>query len=330
MTEESKIMQDSFKENVEESTEDQFQRAGEALSAARKEKNFSLEQVSDRLKIPVAYLKAMEACHYDQLPGTTFARGYLRSYARLLELNEDYILGLFGETVQADEQVARLLQEKPLDHHGVPGGKWLAAASLILLGAFVLGCVAWWGAETRTNDVPFASRGAPVIDSNFGAAAVDVEPVIEEMNVQDELELKQPSALPEIVEPLRTGVAIEAATADLAPAQVAAVTDVVTNVADVTGGTELIAPVAPVTEIDNQLILRFDDDCWVEVKDAEGNVLFSDLQQGNSELSLEGDGPLNIKFGNTAAVSEVVFNGEPVALVNISASSRGIGRLTLG
>ncbi|MTI12980.1 helix-turn-helix domain-containing protein [Sansalvadorimonas verongulae] len=296
---------------ISEGPEDKFLRAGQALAEARMNKGLSLEDVSARLKISPPYLQALENCEYDQLPGTAFVRGYLRSYARLVELDENHILALYGETVQADEQVARLLREKSLDHHGVPGGKWLATVSLVLLAAFVAGSVYWWNNQA-VSDTP-----APV------NVAVPV-------STSDLTEKNTSEKLAEATESAAEVSALVAEPANQPVEQVKPVAEPEVAVAVVASSVETAKPVSAVTApVQDVLVVRFRDKCWVEVQDAEGKVLFADLKPANSELTLTGDGPLSIKFGNVDAVTEIVFNGKPVTQ-EIPASSRGIGRLTLG
>ena len=304
MTEDTNSMQDSAEEHAEE----HFQRAGEVLAAARERKGLSLEQASNQLKISVDYLQALEACHYDQLPGTAFVRGYLRSYARLVGLDEEHILGLFGETVQADEQVARLLQEKPLDYQRMPGGRWVAIASLIVVAALVMGSVAWWSLDSSSEDPLVATvQVSQAVDSDIVSGFAE-DGVLAANTVAGSLVSAQNEAEPND----------ENESTVIAPLE------------------PVLAAAVPVPSQDkmvssgeDRLQLSFSGDCWVEVRDSEDRVLFSDLLQGSSELNLAGVAPLSITFGNAGAVDKVIFNGESVT-VDMPTTNRGIGRLTLG
>ena len=57
---------------------------GARLAQLRGAKGWSIEDVSARLKVPVAKLRALEAGDLSQLPDTTFAFGVVRSYAKML------------------------------------------------------------------------------------------------------------------------------------------------------------------------------------------------------------------------------------------------------
>lgn len=70
---------------------------GENLKRARMLAGYSLEDVSKVLRIRLAYLESLEAGEFDELPGSTYAVGFLRSYSAYLGLD-------------SEEMVARLKQ----------------------------------------------------------------------------------------------------------------------------------------------------------------------------------------------------------------------------
>lgn len=60
---------------------------GPYLASLRVQYNLSPLDVSERLHIRLRYIHALEAAQFDQLPGTVYARGYLRTYAEFLGLD---------------------------------------------------------------------------------------------------------------------------------------------------------------------------------------------------------------------------------------------------
>ena len=77
------------------------QGCGAALRSAREQAGLSLQEVSQRLKMPAKVLQALEAGQWDQSGGAVFVRGQLRSYGRLLKVDVEPFLQ------QADAVVAR-------------------------------------------------------------------------------------------------------------------------------------------------------------------------------------------------------------------------------
>ena len=55
-----------------------------------------------------------------------------------------------------------------------------------------------------------------------------------------------------------------------------------------------------------KLLLEFSNDCWVEIKDAEGNVLTSGLMKANTTHTLSGPAPFKVTLGNAPAARIVL------------------------
>jgi len=66
--------------------------AGKILSARREEWGLSVAEVASNLNLGADTIEALEADDYDSLPGTTFIKGYMRSYARLLKLDVEGLM----------------------------------------------------------------------------------------------------------------------------------------------------------------------------------------------------------------------------------------------
>ncbi len=66
--------------------------AGKILSEKRHEWDMSIQEVASSLNLGVDSIEALEADDYDKLPGTTFVKGYIRSYAKLLKLDVEGLM----------------------------------------------------------------------------------------------------------------------------------------------------------------------------------------------------------------------------------------------
>lgn len=71
---------------------------GEYLVNARKEKGISLEDLSSRTRININYLKALEENDFAKIPIEVFAKGFLRTCARVLSLDEKEVLARFEQS----------------------------------------------------------------------------------------------------------------------------------------------------------------------------------------------------------------------------------------
>ena len=65
------------------------------LPRFRKKAGISLEQIADRTKISLRFLRAIEAEEFDKLPGGIFSTSYIRQYAALIGYDEAELLTQF-------------------------------------------------------------------------------------------------------------------------------------------------------------------------------------------------------------------------------------------
>ena len=68
-----------------------FAKLGRRLRAAREERGTPLQEVSDRTRIQMRFLQQIEAGSLEGLPDFVFVRGFIRSYAQVLGLNDSIL-----------------------------------------------------------------------------------------------------------------------------------------------------------------------------------------------------------------------------------------------
>jgi len=73
---------------------------GKELRSERVTRGIELEQISDSTKISSRYLTALEEDQFEQLPGGVFNKGIVRSYARILGLDEELWVKRFMDAYQ--------------------------------------------------------------------------------------------------------------------------------------------------------------------------------------------------------------------------------------
>ncbi|MDC4223882.1 MAG: DUF4115 domain-containing protein [Candidatus Manganitrophus sp.] len=118
---------------------------GEFLRQQREGKNVSIEELATRTRIAVRFIKLIEENQFDQLPNPVSAKGFLRSYARCLGLDEAPILSRFLDVVQpaeppaaagTEEKVPSYIQRKQPDH--LPFPLWAALAVAVVIVLFLV------------------------------------------------------------------------------------------------------------------------------------------------------------------------------------------------
>ena len=83
------MQSEKFADNVsEEGVAKECLTAGDMLREERLRQNISEKEAGDQLHITAHYVRALESNDYEKLPGAVFVKGYLKSYASLLNIDE--------------------------------------------------------------------------------------------------------------------------------------------------------------------------------------------------------------------------------------------------
>ncbi|MFZ0432671.1 MAG: helix-turn-helix domain-containing protein, partial [Candidatus Acidiferrales bacterium] len=86
---------------------------GEQLKRERELRGVSLEEVAAATRIPPKFLEAIENEKWSELPGGVFNRGFIRSVARFLGLDEDNMVAEY-ELMTRDQPETRRPAEGPM------------------------------------------------------------------------------------------------------------------------------------------------------------------------------------------------------------------------
>jgi cytoskeletal protein RodZ len=106
---------------------------GEHLRREREMRGVSLEEISAATRIGTRFLQAIENDQWDQLPGGVFNRGFIRSIARFLGLDEDSLVAEYALGNHGKGDAAKIA-ERPVD---IPRN-WHPAAIAVAVAFVVL------------------------------------------------------------------------------------------------------------------------------------------------------------------------------------------------
>jgi cytoskeletal protein RodZ len=150
-------------------------RIGDILKQARESRGTSIETLSKELKLNARYLQALEANDYDQLPGDTYIRVYLRSVCVYLSLNPDEILkGFFDErgltgvdTLRKDSSTKiNLMTVREKEKPGPMLYIILGLIAVVVAFAFFANSRGWFSIQPQDADADDqAQQTAPVADT---------------------------------------------------------------------------------------------------------------------------------------------------------------------
>lgn len=275
---------------------------GRILAQARKEKGLSVADVARSLRLSVRQIEAIDADDFDKLPGKTFLRGFIRNYAKLLQIDPEPLLqGRLAAAPQQRFQVQAISVPPGRVEYSPPRGQrtfstdparpWLKYLLTILIVLVLAGGAAYeWlrGGEMRT--VVVKPVGEPVAEQ-----AAD-KPIAESPAV--------PLALPPVQPQVQANPPAPASPAPpAAPAPKA----------------EQPAPAQPPAGAEAaaqggaKVKFSFSGESWVDIRDKNGRSIYKQLGRAGEEQTISGTPPLFLTVGKAANV-KVLYNDKPVDL----------------
>jgi len=307
---------------------------GESLRQAREIKGWSVAEVATQLNLTPQRLAQIEAGAFDKLPGTTFARGYIRAYAKLLEMDQNRLVMEFDQFTGTDATGSSVHALGRIEEPVRYSQSILRLVSFLLLLALIGAGFLWWQDQGR----PVASladlglehvevEGADGTTQVHSLAEPEDQAVIAAQGNEQSSPLLLPVEPEEIPEEVKQPAA-EAGSAESAQeAPAAPASNASAGVpAPAAPAAEPATPVA-VAAGQGVLSVQFTADCWTQVTDADGKVLVSALKRSGDRIELAGKAPMKLHLG-FARGAQVTYNGESVDVT--PHTSGETARLTLG
>ncbi|GGA65670.1 membrane protein [Neiella marina] len=296
--------------------------AGQLLQEARKQAQIPVAEVATRLNLRPTVIEALEADDNDNLPSSTFVRGYLGSYARLLGIAESEVLQAYqGRVEQAQMQS---FSNRTSTERSDSRVMWLTYLIVLVLIGFLV--VWWWqkqqngqlnlNPQTTTEVQPADTTnqsdddvGHPDISAALESdiaeqpqqSTLPTEPATIVSAPQDELTVAEPSAeLPETANEVEASVE-----ADVDSAGAVAILDEVER-----SLVEQQVEAVSVEQVEQaQVRFMLSKDCWMRVEDATGEVVVEGVKTSARAVEFSGVPPFHAIFGVPDAVT-IEYQGE--------------------
>jgi cytoskeleton protein RodZ len=263
---------------------------GAFLASERQRQGLSVGDVAAKLRMGIIQVEALERSDYSKLPTGTFLRGFVRSYAKLLGLDQKDVIRLLEQTHPGSGKPGIVVPSQnikftsPGEQFSTPRAR--AALFAILVLALALGGWYWWifirpeqTAEAKTQPIKVADA-----DKTEAGTKAPVEQVNQDAIAVAPPE-KPPSGRPE--------AELKAATK---------------NAADLTAARAQPASRKPAATGGAMLRFAFLGESWVEVVDGNGKTLVSHRYKEGEEEELDGKGPFSVVIGNTQN-TRLTYNG---------------------
>ncbi|MET0232331.1 MAG: RodZ domain-containing protein [Rhodanobacteraceae bacterium] len=289
---------------------------GQRLRVARENKGLSRAEIAQRLKLPLRLVERIESDDYAGMDEGVYLRGYLSSYARIVEI----------PTIAAESVAAQHTRSAPLVATGkVSRSRYLfdrysVSATYLILTALIVVPAVWLAthggleqnlARTTPLDSPGTSIAVPPADTSAMQGDATGSDTPGDASSAPASDATATAATTEPPKPQEQMPVV----ASMAPF-----------------GTSNTPPAAPPAEAKpaatgaHSLTLKLSAASWVEIVSSDGSKLEYGLLPAGAEKSYSSDGPLSVRLGN-ADGAEVVVDGKTLDLAPFRHSN--VARLSL-
>ncbi|WP_312239811.1 cytoskeleton protein RodZ [Pantoea sp.] len=329
---------------------------GERLRLAREQMGLTQQNVAERLCLKLSTVRDIEEDKSPADLASTFLRGYIRSYARLVHVPEYELLPMMAKQTPVRAAKIEPMQSFSLGKRRKKRDGWLMIFTWLVIFVVIGLTGAWWWQNHKASQDELVSmadqngsgddnsQSIPLTDSGSNATSDNAAP--DDSGAVAPADNAAANSAPATNAPADNATGGNPAAANNAAANNAVVSPSQAPVAN--GGpvandvNNAAAPIAagngqlPIGNAatsepagdSNAVVMNFSADCWLEVTDATGKKLFSGLQRSGGKLSLAGTAPYRLKIGAPGAV-QIQYQNQPVDLSRFIRNNQ-VARLTLG
>lgn len=289
--------------------------AGTLLKNKRESLGLTQKQISDRLKLRVTLIQQIEENQFESDQVATFMRGYIRSYAKYVNLDEKVVLNALhhaGDAQHQEQEMLSFSRKTKTEKHN--------SRIMILtwsIFAVIAGISSLWWWQNQQQDTLSQS----LANTESSEELVVEESLDPELTSLEVIEAEQNTAQPSATESTDELTVVSAAEASENIEQAKDTQDVA-EVPPVAAEPETVTP-EPVA---NELVMQFSADCWIQVKDAAGKTLSTGIKKAGQTLNLSGTAPYKVILGAPEGVS-MTFASEPVDFSGYTSGK--VARITL-
>ncbi|AMB76740.1 cytoskeleton protein RodZ [Pantoea ananatis] len=319
---------------------------GTRLRLAREQMGLTQQHVAERLCLKLTTVRDIEEDKSPADLASTFLRGYIRSYARLVHIPEEELLPMMEKQTPVRAAKIEPMQSFSLGKRRKKRDGWLMIFTWLVVFVVIGLTGAWWWQNHKASQdelVSMADQNGSNSDSSQSIPLGQTNGASTDNSTSVPLGNNAASTPANADESTGTAPAenSNSSNSTAAAAQQEENNTVVspsqaptsTSPAPASTNTAQQMPVgaAAVSEPaadPNAVVMTFTGDCWLEVSDATGKKLFSGIQRSGGKLSLSGTAPYRLKIGAPSVV-QVQYQNKPVDLSRFIRNNQ-VARLTLG
>ena len=264
---------------------------GEQLKLAREARGLAVAEIAQTLKLGARQVLALENGEWQSLPGATFIRGFVRNYARLVQIDPAPLMTQLDGLLQKPADTLAIPETKPAHMMYSSAGGGRRDRLVVVMGVILLAVAAL---------VYF------LLPNNLSAWRDSTQSLLDSLARHDE-------AVPATTAPAAEPVFPPGAT----PQQI--MNPQAVTPTDQSAGAARPDQVAADAGNVPQMRFVFEKESWLEVRDRNDFVVFSKRASAGTEHTLSGEGPLSVVVGNAPGV-KVFWRGQ---IVDLAPHTRG-------
>lgn len=276
------------------------------LRQAREQAGLSVEQVASQLLLAVDIIDAIDNADMQRLPSSTFVVGYIRSYAKILNVPADEVIEAYNALMPPPTE--SVTTQSPFVEAETVKSSSHSPLVYIVMAILIAGLL-WWALEQ-----------APQIKQSTDSQQTT------EFNSQPEF-FTNDATPEEFAVPSDTDDSTSVN--DTADSSTAGSTDNTASEATLQAESPAVDQLQGLTApLFDELILTGVAESWTEVVDANGDRLFYQLINDGEEVKLSGQAPFDVFLGNAPAI-RIEVNNSLVKFDYLISSSKNVASITI-
>jgi cytoskeleton protein RodZ len=301
-------------------------RVGADLRTARERLGWALPDLSAHLRIRLPFLQALEDGHTDQLPGTAYAVGFLRTYAQSLGLDADEMARRFRDDTAEANLKTELKFPAPVPERGMPAGAVVLLGALLLIGSYA----GWYRMSEHGHSavdgvaaVParLAPLAAPLVDRIAPAEPAPADSAGASPAVTPAAPHSDPAPTPTNASPLQAYAGVPAAPVSTPQLSTATATATPPPSGSPLTNAATPAPAPAVIAGGTRIVVRAKAEAWVQVRERDGAVLLNRVLRP-AETWMVPDKPALLLTTGNAGGTELLVDGTVTASLGAEGAVR--------
>ncbi|MBQ4849340.1 RodZ domain-containing protein [Pseudoalteromonas sp. MMG012] len=287
---------------------------GYTLQVAREAAGFSIEEIAERLKLSPQQINQLERDDYDKLGPLTFIRGYLKSYCAILKLPAKETMGLFKSPEK--QAVSKKMQSFSRRTEKEASDNRLMIISYVILIVTLGASGLWWWQSTDTTSQLDIKNTELALENTEATTAMHADGRIdgsinEQINEDVDEERVEVQNQAEVVLESRENSGEAGIDSD----------DIVLETQNMSLNT-VADPETSTTEEQalpegvSTIVMRFSDDCWVEIFDATQERVAFGIKKAGYTMTVQGKAPFAVIL-NKHLMVDVELDGQRVDLTSL-------------